>query len=775
MIKKVVSSVLSFALVLSLAPVQAIANEDSAEIAGGGAPQAEISASVIEEVASEVSSNEDEPKSTAGVSANDAKKKVEKQELPTKNEVYNPTETAVEEATKVAVTVKGTVATVAVSKSSATNLKEALNTITDITKITAIILPKEEIVAPADISHLFSRAGTSKRFSALTQIQNLSQLNTSNVTNMGYMFSGCSSLTSLDLSNFDTSNVTNMSTMLLSCSGLTSLVLSYFDTSNVTNMSAMLMSCSGLTSLDLSNFDMSNVIYMSDMFRVCSSLTSLDLSNFDTSKVIDMSNMFRGCLSLASIDLSGFDTANVAHMSAMFAYCSGLTSLDLSNFDTSNVTHMIGMFGQCSGLTGLDLSNFDTSNVTHMNNLFGGCSSLASIDLSSFDTSNVTTMSQMFSDCSSLMSLDLSNFDTSNVTNMGSEKSWEQGMFAGCSSLKSLDLSNFDTSNVEYFEGVFEGVALLDKVKTSAKITENITSQIKASKVAPGTGKWYLAGSSAALDKITAKTAGTWYAYQTVIVEFNSNGGSAVSPIAVEKGSKITEPQMPKKAGYVFSGWYSDSKLANKFYFAKTAINTNITLYAKWIKYVNKFSDVNPASKDDWFASDVQYMVENQFMTGYGGTDLFAPYDTTTRSMMITVLWRTHGKPAVKNPEAVLKNFPDKGKLEEWSKEAWAWAVSAGVTTGFERNGAFYLDPQVEVVREQIATFIWRDANKPKATNVANYNALKDHGTESGFATEAMKWISQEKIITGNKGYILPYNNASRSELAAMVARYDKK
>jgi len=53
------------------------------------------------------------------------------------------------------------------------------------------------------------------------------------------MFSGCSSLTSLNLSNFNTNNVTNMSYMFFNCSSLTSLDLSNFNTNNATIMSDM--------------------------------------------------------------------------------------------------------------------------------------------------------------------------------------------------------------------------------------------------------------------------------------------------------------------------------------------------------------------------------------------------------------------------------------------------------------------------------------------------------------------------------------------------------
>lgn len=68
--------------------------------------------------------------------------------------------------------------------------------------------------------------------------------NTSRVTNMSYMFDGCSGLKSLDLSNFDTSKVTSMDSMFQNCSSLESLDLSGWNTSNVTDMPSMFYNCS---------------------------------------------------------------------------------------------------------------------------------------------------------------------------------------------------------------------------------------------------------------------------------------------------------------------------------------------------------------------------------------------------------------------------------------------------------------------------------------------------------------------------------------------------
>ena len=130
------------------------------------------------------------------------------------------------------------------------------------------------------------------------------EINTSNVSDMSYMFSGCQSLVSLDVSSFDTSNVTNMSYMFSSCRSLVSLDVSSFDTSNVTRITSMFSSCRSLTSLDLSNFIISNVRSLYQMFVFCQSLVSLDLSNFDTSNVTDMIYMFKGATSLKTIYVS---------------------------------------------------------------------------------------------------------------------------------------------------------------------------------------------------------------------------------------------------------------------------------------------------------------------------------------------------------------------------------------------------------------------------------------------------------------------------------------
>ena len=153
--------------------------------------------------------------------------------------------------------------------------------------------------------------------------------------------------------------------------------LSNFDTSKVTNMSNMFLGMSNLTTLNLSNFNTSQVTNMAGMFFNILLLTTLDFSSFNTSKVTSMSNMFNNMPSLTTLDLSSFDTSNVTDMRYMFFSMSNLTTLDLSNFNTSQVTNMNGMFSLPDMWASNDKlekiyvnNDFNTSKLTTFSNIF---------------------------------------------------------------------------------------------------------------------------------------------------------------------------------------------------------------------------------------------------------------------------------------------------------------------------------------------------------------------------------------------------------------------
>lgn len=341
--------------------------------------------------------------------------------------------------------------------------------------------------------------GWFKYFSNITAIEGMENLNTSEVTNMSNMFSGCSNLAGLDLSHFDTRKVTDMSFMFPLCYGFGGLDLSSFDTQNVTNMEMMFFG-SDIQHIFVSDkFTTAKVADSENMFYCCNLLSGAIhyQYDFDDHKYANTTNGYFTDVKLK--DKSKYYWTKYADGTVTFCYGnknslgeneSFLKTMDggwaphqdevetavfdesfsearpascyqwftryenlkeikgMENLNTSEMVYMNYMFYGCKNLRSIDLSHFDTSKAKNMSTMFCSCNLLQSLDLSHFDTSNVEYMGSMFDACYSLQNLDLSNFDTSNVKEMGA-------MFEACYSLPYLDLSNFNTSKVEDTERMF--------------------------------------------------------------------------------------------------------------------------------------------------------------------------------------------------------------------------------------------------------------------------------------------------------------------------------
>ena len=262
---------------------------------------------------------------------------------------------------------------------------------------------------------------------------NLSRLDTSKTTSLGYAFSRCKSLTGIDLSALDTSSVRSFADVFQDCSSLRSVNLAGWDTSSGKDFRQMFYRCASLEEIDISSFKTSASTSFEQMFYGCSSLRSLDLSHFDTGSATTFASMFYNCASLATLDVSMFDTASATDLSQAFYGCKSLTELDLSRASTAKVQTFYGMFSGCSGLKRIDLSLFDTSSAVNLSYLFADCSKLEAVNVAGINTSSVIDFNHMFSGCSSLASLDLSSFDTANVETMAD-------LFTGCSKLAEVTL-----------------------------------------------------------------------------------------------------------------------------------------------------------------------------------------------------------------------------------------------------------------------------------------------------------------------------------------------
>ena len=167
-------------------------------------------------------------------------------------------------------------------------------------------------------------------------------------------------------------NISNLTRFFEDCSDLISLNLSNFDTSNITNMELMFNDCHKLKRIDgLNQLSTCQVTNMGGLFQKCYEIESLDLSNFDTSNVTDIGEMFYKCYKLEYINgLNNFNTHKISIMSNMFYNCKELENLDLSNFYTSNATNMSGMFGGCHNLKSLNLLNFELKNNCETEDIF---------------------------------------------------------------------------------------------------------------------------------------------------------------------------------------------------------------------------------------------------------------------------------------------------------------------------------------------------------------------------------------------------------------------
>ena len=330
----------------------------------------------------------------------------------------------------------------------------------------------------------------------LESITGMEYLNTSEVTNMNWMFMECYKLTSLDLSHFNTSKVISMTQMFTYCIGLTSLDLSHFNTSKVTQMNKMFYNSTNLRTIYVGNgWSTAAVTYSGDMFKYCTSLvggmgTTYDENHIDgayahidggtsnpgyftekgpeayacytpsnttltfyydklrssrTGTTYDLNegdnytewetDGINGSVTKVVFDPS-FAGARPTTTSGWFYDMRNLESITgMSYLNTSEVTNMSWMFYNCSKLTSLDVSQFNTSKVTDMSFMFYNCSTLTSLDASHFNTSKVTIMYAMFLNCSRLTSLDVSHFNTAKVTDM-------RYMFAGGLNLQTIYVGN---------------------------------------------------------------------------------------------------------------------------------------------------------------------------------------------------------------------------------------------------------------------------------------------------------------------------------------------
>lgn len=180
-----------------------------------------------------------------------------------------------------------------------------------------------------------------------------------------------------------------------------------------------------------------------------------------------------------------------------------------------------------------------------------------------------------------------------------------------------------------------------------------------------------------------------------------------------------------------------------------------------------QFRDVSDV---DWFFKDVAYVNEKGLMNGTGD-HVFSPYDTSTRAMIVTVLYRMEGSPEVSGRTG----FKDV-KPGSYYENAVKWAAENNIVNGCS-DKIFGCDD--DITREQMAAVLYRYAaykGMSGAVLSENLSSFSDRADISAYAVPAMQWAVANGILTdtGN-GTIDPRGNALRSQIAAMLHTFHEK
>ena len=166
-----------------------------------------------------------------------------------------------------------------------------------------------------------------------------------------------------------------------------------------------------------------------------------------------------------------------------------------------------------------------------------------------------------------------------------------------------------------------------------------------------------------------------------------------------------------------------------------------------------------------WCYDEVGYVYERGLMNGTGPAT-FTPNGSTTRSMIVAILYRMEGSPAVA-PGA----FTDVS-ADMYYAPAVAWASANGIVNGYS-DGAFR--PGAAITREQLAAFLYRYA-RYKGGDVsgrADLSAYGDAAGIAGYAVEAMAWANAAGLINGTSQTTLsPRGTATRAQAAVILTRF---
>lgn len=249
--------------------------------------------------------------------------------------------------------------------------------------------------------------------------------------------------------------------------------------------------------------------------------------------------------------------------------------------------------------------------------------------------------------------------------------------------------------------------------------------------------------------------------------------GGSISPesASVESGKPVSFTITPSD-GYKVSDVTVDGVSVGAVHsYTVEAVSADVTVSARFKKDIklpdigeweNPFEDV---SEDDWFYEAVGFVSQMGMFNGTGD-GAFGADDTTTRAMLVTVLYR------FENPSDRGAGHFEDVDADAWYAEAVLWASDNEIVSGVGEN---QFGPDDNITREQLATILYRYAKlvDGDTSKKGDLSVFDDTDEVSDFASDAMAWAVGEGFISGKgNGVLDPGGEATRAEVAAILMRF---
>lgn len=247
------------------------------------------------------------------------------------------------------------------------------------------------------------------------------------------------------------------------------------------------------------------------------------------------------------------------------------------------------------------------------------------------------------------------------------------------------------------------------------------------------------------------------------------NGTVTSNSKSASAGASVTLTVTPAE-GYVLSKLTVTDESGKELALANNGDKYTFTMPASDVSVAASFvaSDTGlpftDVAKDAWYFDAVAYAFNNNMMDGVSDTG-FNPGGTATRGMIVTILYRMEGEPAVS-----ASDFTDVLAGKFYS-DAVAWAAANKIVDGYE-DGTF--KPMNSITREQMAAIFYRYANYKglDVTGQADLSGFADADQVSSYALPALQWACYVELIEGTDSGLAPKNSATRAQVATIMMRF---